>query len=238
MHFFGKFWGFQRFEGHVHLWGFWGRKKVTFLKNLSSQLFACVWIMWTLVVVSWLSFINSPAHHLLTAASFDRLAQHCWLFIFSSQWPGDLVIVDLLSLFKGNIIHSTCGDQVNPTGREANFQMWGVSACVEGVWWHPSLGYPGAGLGTRQKFVCRTEARFQKILIKTLSRLWKTYWATLPSLPLHILRPDYLVFQHNRYSFNFWSTTAWWTRINQYSASIGYDNGSNYFFQFLANLVD
>ena len=41
------------------------------------------------------------------------------------------MIVDLLSLFKGNIIHSTCGDQVNPTGREANFQMWGVSACVE-----------------------------------------------------------------------------------------------------------
>ena len=53
-------------------------KNANFFKNLSSQLFACVWIMWTLVAVSWLSFINSPAHHLLTAASFDRLAQPCW----------------------------------------------------------------------------------------------------------------------------------------------------------------
>ena len=90
-----------------------------YLKSFSSMLSACVWIMWTSVAVSWLSFINSPAHHLLTAAaSFDRLAQCCWLFIFSSQWPGDLIIIEKKSpvfclCLKGmSFIHY--GDQVPP----------------------------------------------------------------------------------------------------------------------------
>ena len=214
MHFFGKFWGFQRFEGHVHLWGFWGRKKVTFLKNLSSQLFACVWIMWTLVVVSWLSFINSPAHHLLTAASFDRLAQHCWLFIFSSQWPGDLVIVDLLSLFKGNIIHSTCGDQVNPTGREANFQMWGVSACVA---WRGGLVTPKSGI-RRCRAGHATKIRLQKLensKDNTHSKLWKPFWTKLPSLPSSYPL-EMTCGTLTNWFFNTRSTPAWWTLINQW----------------------